>query len=306
MEAKKRSKVRIQADLLMFLAAVIWGGGFVAQRIATKYLGTFTFNGLRFVMAGLILLPVALHYLGKIDRSLLWILPAGLLLFGGSALQQTGLETTTAGSAGFITGVYVVLVPVFLAILWHEKIPLVNWIAAFAALGGTYLLSTGGQALKPSSGDLFELAGAVVWAFHVIVVGLAVRKMNIFVFSVGQFLICGVINLIVGQFVSPLSWTAIQPALPALLYAGIFSVALGFTLQAIGQSQAPTTDAVLILSLESVFASIFGALLLMERMSLVQIIGAVIIMAAIIGAQIISVKKTDNTQPDTEVITICN
>ena len=135
MEAKKRSKVRIQADLLMFLAAVIWGGGFVAQRIATKYLGTFTFNGLRFVMAGLILLPVALHYLGKIDRSLLWILPAGLLLFGGSALQQTGLATTTAGSAGFITGVFVVLVPVFLAILWHEKIPLVIWIDAFAALG---------------------------------------------------------------------------------------------------------------------------------------------------------------------------
>jgi drug/metabolite transporter (DMT)-like permease len=302
MEAKKKSEVRIQADLLMLLAAVVWGGGFVAQRIATKYLGVFTFNGLRFLMAGLILLPVGLHYLGKIERKLLWILPAGVLLFGGSALQQAGLATTTAGSAGFITGVYVLLVPVFLVLIWREKIPLINWIAAFAALGGTYLLSTGGLKLKPSSGDLLELAGAVVWAFHMIVVGLAVRKVNIFVFSVGQFLLCGLINLILGQFISPLNWFAIQPAIPALLYAGIFSVALGFTLQAVGQSQAPTTDAVLILSLESVFASIFGALSLMERMSWIQITGAAIIMTAIIGAQIVSVKRPDTGQTDSDII----
>jgi drug/metabolite transporter (DMT)-like permease len=190
-----------------------------------------------------------------------------------------------------------------LALIWREKTTLVNWIAAFAALGGTYLLSTSGQALKPSSGDLFELAGAVVWAFHLIVVGLAVRKVNIFVFSVGQFLICGVINLVVGQFVSPLNWSAIQLAIPALLYAGIFSVAIGFTLQAVGQSQAPTTDAVLILSLESVFGAIFGALILMERMSPIQMIGAAIIMSAIIIAQVISTKKIDNPEMETEIIT---
>ena len=296
MKTITRSKVRIQADLLMLLAAILWGGGFVAQRIATRYLGFFAFNGIRFTLAGLILLPIGLRTVGKLDRRLFWILPAGVLLFGGSALQQAGLSTTTAGSAGFITGVYVVLVPLFLAIFWRTKVPLINWLAALAALGGTYLLSTGGQAIRPSTGDSLELAGSVVWAFHMIVVGLAVRRVNIFAFSVGQFLVCGVLNLILSQFVSPITGSAILPALPAILYGGIFSVAMGFTLQAVGQSKAPTTDAVLILSLESVFGAVFGALILFERMNWIQIIGSVIIMVSIIGAQIFSVHRDDQVQ----------
>lgn len=291
MEARKRTKVRIQADLTLLLAAIVWGGGFIAQRIATRYLGVFSFNGIRFVLAGLLLLPFALKSLKKIDRKLLWILPAGVLLFGGSALQQAGIATTTAGAAGFITGVYVVLVPLFLALIWREKIPAVNWIAALAALGGTYLLSTGGQEVRPGSGDLLVLAGSLVWAFHVIVVGLAVRELDTLVFSVGQFLLCGLINLIFGHFISPLSWTAVQPAIPSLLYAGVFSVAIGFTLQALGQSKAPTTDAVLIMSLESVFSAVFGAFFLAERMNWIQILGAGIILTAIVGAQIISTKR---------------
>jgi len=301
METGNRTKIRIEADLMMLLAAIIWGGGFVAQRIATRYIGPFTFNGIRFALAGILLLPIVLRSLKRLDKKLLWIFPAGILLFGGSALQQIGLATTTAGSAGFITGVYVVLVPVFLSLLWRNKIPAVNWIAAIIALGGTYLLSTGGELIRPGAGDLFELVGAVVWAFHVIVVGLAVRELDSFVFSVGQFLVCGTINLIVGQFVSPLSWTAVQPAIPALLYAGVFSVAIGFTLQAIGQSRAPTTDAVLILSLESVFGAIFGALFLAERMNWVQILGAAIILTTIIGAQIISTKRAGELKSETEL-----
>jgi drug/metabolite transporter (DMT)-like permease len=301
METGNRTKIRIEADLMMLLAAIIWGGGFVAQRIATRYIGPFTFNGIRFALAGILLLPIVLRSLKRLDKKLLWIFPAGILLFGGSALQQIGLATTTAGSAGFITGVYVVLVPVFLSLLWRNKIPAVNWIAAIIALGGTYLLSTGGELIRPGAGDLFELVGAVVWAFHVIVVGLAVRELDSFVFSVGQFLVCGLINLIVGQFVSPLSWTAVQPAIPALLYAGVFSVAIGFTLQAIGQSRAPTTDAVLILSLESVFGAIFGALFLAERMNWVQILGAAIILTTIIGAQIISTKRAGELKSETEL-----
>jgi drug/metabolite transporter (DMT)-like permease len=175
-------------------------------------------------------------------------------------------------------------------------VPIINWLAALAALGGTYLLSTGGQMIHPSTGDLLELAGAVIWAFHVIVVGLAVRRVNIYVFSVGQFLFCGVINLTLNQFISPFTWAAISPALPAILYGGIISVALGFTLQAVGQSKSPTADAVLILSLESVFGAIFGALILLERMNWIQILGCTIIMVAIVGAQAISVRKENQSQ----------
>jgi drug/metabolite transporter (DMT)-like permease len=201
------------------------------------------------------------------------------------------MQTISAGSAGFITGVYVVLVPLFLALIWRVKVPLLNWIAALIALGGTYLLSTGGQSIRPSSGDLLELAGAVLWAFHIIVVGQAVRKLNIFVFSVGQFLLCGLLNLALTHFVQPLSMATIMPALPYILYGGILSVAVGFTLQAIGQKNAPAVDAVLILSLEAVFAAIFGALILFEQMNWVQILGCAIIFVTIVGTQIISASR---------------
>jgi drug/metabolite transporter (DMT)-like permease len=296
MQNLNRSKVRIQADILMFIAALVWGGGFVAQRVATYSLGYFAFNGIRFLMAALVLLPVGIRFLGKFDRRLWWVVLAGVFLFGGSALQQAGLATTSAGSAGFITGVYVVLVPFFLAVLFREKVPLVNWIAAAAALGGTYLLSTGGQNIRPSSGDILELIGAVIWAFHIIVVGKAVKHLNIFTFSVGQFLVCGVLNLILAQIFTPLSWTSIQPAIPALLYGGLGSVALGFTLQAVGQSKAPTADAVLIFSLEAVFAAIFGALLLSERMNWVQVVGCGIIFISILSAQFFSARAEGQQQ----------
>jgi len=296
MKSINRSKARIQADLLMFLAAIIWGGGFVAQRYATRYIDLFAYNGLRFTLAGLILLPIGLRFMGKPNKQFLWIVPAGLLLFGGSSLQQAGMRTISAGSAGFITGVYVVLVPLFLALIWRVKVPVLNWVAALIALGGTYLLSTGGQSIRPSTGDWLELAGAAVWAFHIIVVGLAVRKLNIFAFSVGQFLLCGLLNLALTHFAQPLSMTTILPALPYILYGGILSVAVGFTLQAIGQKKAPAVDAVLILSLEAVFAAVFGALILFERMNWVQILGCVIIFVTIVGAQIISSSRDSRLQ----------
>lgn len=295
MNTQGRGKERIRADLILLLVAIVWGGGFVAQRYAAQYLSFFAFNGIRFTLAGLILLPVGLRNLDKIDRRLWWIIPAGVLLFGGSALQQAGLKTTSAGAAGFITGVYVVLVPLFLALGWRVKIPALNWAAALAALGGTYLLSTSGQAIQPSSGDMLELAGAVLWSFHVIVVGLAVRRMNIFAFSAGQFLLCGISNLMLSMFISPPNWNTVLAAWAPILYGGIISVAIGYTLQAIGQSKAPTADAALILSLESVFAAVFGALILFERMNWIQILGCAIIMAAIVTVQILSLRRVGSS-----------
>lgn len=292
-----RSKERILADLAMLLAAVIWGGGFVAQRQASVYLGFFAYNAIRFLLAGLVLLPLGLRYLGKPDKQLFWIFPAGLLLFAGSALQQAGLKTTSAGAAGFITGLYVVLVPLFLALIWRVKIPVLNWVAAVAALAGTYLLSTSGKGFSPSNGDLLVLAGAFIWPFHVIVVGFAVKKVNLFPFSVGQILVCGILHLIFSEFTSPLTIQTIQAAWPAILYGGLFSVAGGFTLQIIGQSKAPTADAALILSLEAVFAAIFGALFLMERLNFVQIIGCAIIMIAILVVQLLSLRPGSKVEP---------
>jgi drug/metabolite transporter (DMT)-like permease len=283
---------RLGSDIFLLLAAIVWGGGFVAQRTASVNLGYFSFNAVRFILAGLVMLPFVLRRLKPGARKYLWIVPAGFLLYGGSALQQAGIETTSAGSAGFITGVYVVLVPLLLALFWKVKTKPVIWLAALAALGGTYLLSTGGVSIKPSTGDLIVLIGSFVWALHVIVVGLAVNKLDVFVFSAGQFLLCGILHLASSFFTAPPDLQNVLISLPSVLYAGLGSVVLGFTLQAVGQKHAPAADAALILSLEAVFAALFGALILRERMNPVQILGCVIIMASILAAQLIMLRST--------------
>lgn len=287
---------RLTSDILLLLAAIVWGGGFVAQRQASANLGFFSFNAVRFLLAGMVMLPFIIPRIRKVNRSFLWILPAGLLLYGGSALQQAGIETTSAGSAGFITGVYVVLVPLLLAVFWKVRTKPVIWLAALAAIGGTYLLSTGGKSLTPSTGDLIVLAGSLVWAFHVIIVGLSVNKMDVFVFSTGQFLLCGLLHLVSSFFTTPPDLANIRLVLPSLLYAGLGSIVIGFTLQAVGQKHAPAADAALLLSLEAVFAAVFGALFLSERMTPIQIIGCVIIMAAILGAQLAALRSQNQNE----------
>lgn len=286
---------RLTSDILLLLAAIVWGGGFVAQRTASANLGFFSFNAVRFLLAAFVMLPFILPRIKKFDRTFLWILPAGFLLYGGSALQQAGIETTSAGSAGFITGVYVILVPLMLAVIWKVKTKPIIWLAALAALGGTYLLSTGGKSPTPSTGDLIVLVGSFVWAAHVIIVGLSVRKLDVFVFSTGQFLLCGFLHLVSSFFTTPPDLVSIQLSLPSVLYAGLASVVLGFTLQAVGQKHAPAADAALILSLEAVFAAIFGALIIGERMNPLQILGCAIILAAILGAQLFAIRSTKNT-----------
>lgn len=284
-------RARITSDLFLLLAAVIWGAGFVAQRVGATHLGFFGFNGVRFLLGGLALLPFVIKRFGSLKKSIGWMGLAGFLLFGASALQQAGLETTTAGSAGFITGIYVVLVPIILSLFWKQKTAAVTWGAAVAALAGTYLLSTGATQFNPASGDLLVLAGSGVWALHVIVVGMAVQKMDAFAFSAGQFIICSLLHLVMSIFVEPVTFSALRLSWLALLYAGLFSVSLGFTFQAVGQRQAPAADAALILSLEAVFAAIAGVLFLNERMNWVQVLGCGIILAAILVAQLGVIKR---------------
>jgi drug/metabolite transporter (DMT)-like permease len=292
---------RIKSDLFLLVAAAIWGGGFVAQRVASFHLGFFGFNGVRFLMAGIVLLPFVINRFGNLKKTLGWVILAGVILFAGSALQQAGVETTSAGSAGFITGVYVVLVPLFLAVFWKQRSSPITWVAALAALVGTYLLSTGGSSLEPSSGDLIVLAGSFVWALHVIIVGFAVQKMDVFAFSAGQFIICGLLHLGMSHFFEPVTLTALRSSWLVLVYAGLFSAAIGFTFQAIGQRKAPASDAALILSLEAVFAAIFGGIFLSEHMNWIQILGCGIILAAVLVAQlgVISRNKSGSSQVNT-------
>jgi drug/metabolite transporter (DMT)-like permease len=286
-----RTLSRIQADLILLLTAAVWGSGFIAQRIAAPNMSIFYFNGGRFLLGAILLFPLIRFRLKILKKKLLGVILAGLLLYSAGAFQQAGMITTTAGNAGFITGLYVIFVPFFLWIFWREKQKWNVWIAAIFAVFGMLLLSTGGE-LKLAPGDRLEFIGAILWAIHVIVVSRTVNELHPLHFAVGQFLICAGLNFATGIIIDPQGFTQIPSFGLPIIYNGVASVAIGFTLQGVGQKFAPPTDASLILSMEAVFAAVFGFLFLSERFSEEQLIGGLLVMTAIVLAQINFTKKT--------------
>ena len=276
---------RLRADLLLLLVAVIWGSAFAVQRVAAKDFDVYTFNGLRFLLAGVILLPLALR--GErppLDKKLWLAGLAGVILFVAGDLQQAGLELTTAGNAGFITSLYVVFVPLILFIFWREKIGWVSWAAAGLAILGSLLLSTAGR-LQMGWGDVLELLGAVLWALHVILVGKVVRRVGVLTLSAGQYLAAGVLNLVV-SLVTGQSFGGLVAGWWGIAYVGILSTTMGYTLQVLGQKYAPPSDAAILLSMEAVFAALFGFLFLAETLQPLQIAGCVLILCAILLTQV--------------------
>lgn len=213
-----------------------------------------------------------------------WMFIVGFVLFGGSAIQQLGLMYTTAGNAGFITSLYVVLVPILLFVVWREKVHRVSVIAVLLAGVGAFFLSTGGS-FQVRIGDLIELIGALFWTAHVIMLGKYAARFESMSFSVGQLLVCGALNLALGLFLE--RSMPMDPALLiAILYTALFSLGLCYTLQIWAQRHTPPADAALILSLESVFAVLSGWLLLDERLVPVQMFGCVLIFVAVLVSQL--------------------
>lgn len=290
---------RINSDLMLLLAAGLWGSAFVAQRIAAAEMGVFLFNGLRFLLGALLLLPFtrvfkpdSLAGKGLTGRVRLEILLLGFLLFAASALQQAGLRYTTAGNAAFITGLYVVFIPIVSAVFLGQRPRPVVWPAALLELAGLYLLSGSGS-LKLNPGDLFELSGAVVWALQVILLGRLVQLVPVFTLTVGQSLVCMLFNLAASLLFERSSFYALAMDSQALLtsagavvYTGVFSVAVAYTLQAAAQRVSPPADAAILLSLEAVFAALFGWIFLQEYLTPLQILGCTLMFSAALLAQI--------------------
>lgn len=274
---------RIKSDAILLFVSFVWGSGFIAQSIAAQSMGHFTFNGVRFWI-GTFFLAAILGIRIRLERKH-WrgIFAAGVLLFTASTFQQIGLKTTTAANAGFLTGLYVVIIPLFLWLFWREVIHWTTWAAAILAVIGTLFLSTGG-AFKPAPGDWFELAGAFVWAGHVIVVGRMARRMDNLQFAMGQFAITAFLNTI-GAVLFDSSIIPKPEAWWAVLYSAVFPVGLGFTLQVVGQRNAPTTDAAILFSMEAVFAAVLGYFLLGEQLFPLQIFGCLLIFSAMLLAQ---------------------
>jgi drug/metabolite transporter (DMT)-like permease len=286
--ARKR---RLRADLVLLAVAAIWGSAFVVQRLVAIEAGIYLFNGLRFLFAALALAPLAASRLltgrgmaGLGRKSLPGVILVGLLLFSGAALQQAGLKYTTAGNAGFITGLYVVIIPLFLALFWRQRLRWITWLGALLAVVGLFLLSTGGQ-LRLNRGDALELAGAVFWALHVIFTGRLVQRLDVLHFAVGQYLVCGLVSLAFGLAFEAQTLPALADYGWAIAYAGLISVGLGYTLQAVGQRVAPPADAAIILSLEAVFAALAGWIFLGEILGPLQLLGCGVMLAGMLLAQ---------------------
>lgn len=281
----------LRADGLLLLTALIWGAAFVAQRVGMDHVGPMTFNGVRFALGALVLAPFALRKPASGSSSgistkaaILGGLLAGLALFAGASFQQVGIIYTTAGNAGFITGLYVVFVPI-LGLLWKQRPTLGVWIGALLAAVGLYLLSITGD-FSMGTGDLLVLVCALCFAGHVLVIGWLAPKIPALRLSVLQYACCAAFSLIAAAFTEDIKLAGIVDAAIPILYGGLMSVGVAYTLQVVAQKDAPPAHASIILSLEGAFAALAGGLLLDETMTTRGIMGCGLMLAGMLLAQL--------------------
>ncbi len=277
------------------MIAAIWGSGFVAQRAGMETLGPLSFNAARFVLAILSLLPVWWYQQQRLRReteqtveygTVFWAggLLAGTVMFAGFTLQQMGLQYTTAGNAGFITSIYIVLVPL-LGLLLGQTTRLYTWVGIGLAVVGLYNLSIGPD-FSINQGDWLELLGSLFWAVHVLTLGwLSPRLKDLVGLSILQFVVAACWAIITAQWLEQPHWADFVTAAVPLLYSGFIVSGLGFTLQLVAQRTVSSSVAALILSGEAVFALIAGWLFLGEDVGSKQLFGCSLMLAGMLISQ---------------------
>ena len=285
-------KTKAKSTSLLFLTAIIWGFAFVAQRVGAEFVGAFTFNGIRFLLGSLSLIPVILIFerekfdKSKFIKTLVPSILAGVILFIASTLQQLGVEWTgSAGKAGFLTGLYIVLVPI-IRFFAGKKTSILTFFGAMFALVGLFFLCMTGDELTFGKGDVVLIIGAIFWAAHILVVDKYVNDISPLKFSMMQFLVCGFLSIISALCTETIELSAIKSAGVPILYGGLMSVGVAYTCQILGQKDADPTFASIVFSTESVFSAIGGAIILNEIMSGRGYLGCVLIFIGIILSQL--------------------
>lgn len=280
-------------EWLLFITALIKGTGLVVQRLSVGRLEPFTFIASRFLVGGLSLLLVLALTKSFPHQSTpklpvrTWLSGAfacGAVLFFATSLQQYGVRTTTAGKAGFITALYVVIVPLLGLFLRRRPKPAV-WIAVAIALVGLYLL-TMQEGLSIASGDLLVLLGAFFWSVHILLIDHFTKKVNGFLLSFGQFLVCSLIAWIAASLFNTITLEGLLGASRLILYSGLIVVGLAYTLQVLGQKGTQPAVISLILCLESVFGVLAGWLILKEQLTLCEGLGCLLVLAAVLITQL--------------------
>ena len=286
----------MRSNMMLLMAAAIWGLGFVAQRLGMDHMGPFTFNGLRFLLGALSLLPLLWWLKSRQpsapsgsspgERRLLLTggLIAGTVLFSAASLQQVGLLYTTAAKAGFITGLYIILVPV-IGLLLRHKTGANTWVGALIAMAGLYYLSVTDD-FTIGYGDLLQVVGALFWAIHLLLLDHYSNRVAPIRLAGVQFVVCGLLSLATAFVIETPTLSGAVAGWQALLYAGLVSVGIGYTLQVVGQRGAHPAHAAIILSLETVFAAIGGVLLLGESLDERAVVGCSLMLAGMLISQI--------------------
>ncbi|PKL05754.1 MAG: EamA family transporter [Spirochaetae bacterium HGW-Spirochaetae-9] len=289
----------LYADALLLLTAAIWGFAFVAQRVGMDAMGPFAFNAVRYAVGAIVLLPLiryrrrnALRFGASSAapaaagfRRLLPFAFAGGAMFIGASLQQLGIVTTTAGNAAFVTSLYVVIVPL-IGSFFGRKTGLKDYLAALIAVAGLYIITVGfGSGFSVAPGDLLVLAGSLFWALHIIVIGRFASSVDSVELSAGQFAVCGILSLAAALIFEPQPFQGTLRAAIPILYGGVFSCGVAFTLQIVAQRHAPPAHASIILAMEGLFGAIGGVLLLGEAATLRLLAGGALMLGAAILSQ---------------------
>lgn len=285
------SKKQIQSSLLLMLTALIWGFAFVAQKVGTATVGPLTFSASRYFLGTLAVLP-CLYFFGekniapaKLKKSLLAGSLCGAFLFVASFLQQYGIQYTTVGKAGFITTLYIIIIPL-IGILFKKKVSWRIWASVALALFGMYLLCLTGTQFTVQTGDFYMFFCAIGFACQILWIDFYLPKVDPIYFAITQFFVAGVISLVLMPFFEPFDWAGIVAARGSILYAGLISAGIGYTLQIIAQQHVQPVVASMIMSLEAVFSLLAGYLVLGDRLSSRELLGCLLVFLAIILAQL--------------------
>ena len=296
----------LRGSLLLLLGAVIWGAAFAAQRAGMDHVGPFTFSGVRMLLAGIVMIPASMLSRRKAGPVTAEVqkkqrrggLICGLLLFFATSLQQIGLVYTSAGKAGFITALYVVLVPVAGWVFLRKQPGKMIWAGVGLAVIALYLLCVPAEGFVIEKGDALLLGCAVCFTGQILCVDHYAPQVDGLTLARDEFLITGALSMIIAVFTEEIRLDGILEAAFPIIYSGVFSGAVGYSLQIIGQRDVNPTVASLVMCLEAVFAVLTGAILLGERMTGREIAGCVLMFCAVILAQLSAAFKGNRTQKE--------
>ena len=286
MMTRKIFTTEMRYEALLLLTAAIWGTGFVAQSMGMQKLGPFSYNAARFALGSLalvVLLVLKRTSLSALRSALFPGLLAGVVLTFAAAFQQAGLLYTSAGKAGFITGLYVVLVPVA-AMFFNKKTPKLTWLGACFALTGLYILSVSG-AMEINRGDILVFISTFFWTAHILVLDRFAPKVDPLVLACLQFAVCAFLTGLGAVLTEKATIDAFKSSAWPIVYGGLFSIGIAYTLQAVAQSKAHPARASIIMSLEAPFAAIAGFFFLAEKMGLRELTGCALMLAGMVVAQ---------------------